>query len=101
MRYLLPLLAFVMIAATSCNKHKGWERAWIINTKDVTYEGCGWVLRLDNGNDEVPEYVPSSFTHDSLRVWVKYHDAGRYDTCGYASQPKVYNIVVIDEIERE
>lgn len=105
MRFLLPLVAVLTLSiiSTSCrDKIKdGYKAAYVINTGDITVDGCGYIFRLDNGNEEKPEYMPSAFTHDSLRILVKYHPSGKLDTCGFAQQPKVWNTVIIDEIERE
>jgi hypothetical protein len=103
MRYLtLLLLVPVLFCFSSCNDKKGYTSAWIINTKDITNEGCGYILVLDNLNKEKPEYVPSMYQHDSMRVSVKYHPSGRLDTCNFSADERdVWNTVIIDEIERE
>lgn len=103
MRLLIAVVALLAITATACNKkdRKDFKAAYIINSGDITNEGCGYIIRLDNGNEEKPDNLPTAFRLDSLRVLVKYHPSGRLDTCGYATSPIVYKTVLVDDIQRE
>ncbi|WP_157977241.1 hypothetical protein [Taibaiella helva] len=72
--------------------------ATVIDTGDITNEGCGYVLRLEDQALLQPEYLPSAYQHGGLKVKVKYTHTGVQDTCQFGSV--VYDLVSIQDIKR-
>ena len=102
MRPLLLLassLLLVFALSPSCKKEdKGFTRAIVIATNDITPNGCGYLLRFSDGGTVKPEYLASDYQHDSLGVLVKFYNTGKQSNC-VAQDP--YDIVAIDEIKRD
>lgn len=99
-RILTGLAAFTLLLA-ACEKDKDLTNATIIDTGDVSSEGCGYLLRMDDGREEKPVYLDSDFQHDGLRVKVKFHLSGIGDTCGFRAPRSYFEQVYIDEIKRD
>ena len=99
-KYLLGA-ALLTVLAVSCKKDKDFIKATIVDTGDITVDGCGYVLRMEDGKDEKPEYLPSAFQHNGLKVLVKIHSSGVLDTCHFAPPHIFYEKVYIDEIKRD
>ncbi len=100
MRLLLPAFAASLLLFSACNKNKDFVDATIIDTGDVTLDGCGYLLRLDNGREEKPQYLDSDFQHNDMKVKVKFHASGNLDTCGFSAPRSFFELVIIDEIKR-
>ena len=79
-KFLLGAVTLTLLAV-SCKKDKDYTRATVIDSGDITADGCGWLLRMPDGKYEKPEYVPSAFQHNNLKVKVKIHSSGVLDTC--------------------
>lgn len=91
------ILFALLITGSSCNKDQNWVNATVINSGDITYEGCGYVLQLEDQALLKPTYMPGAYQHDSLKVRIHYHHTGILDTCQYGSI--VYDMVKLDDIE--
>jgi len=98
-KYLLGA-AIILLFATSCEKDKNFTEATVMDTGDITEEGCGYLLRLNDGTEEKPEYLPSAYQHNGLRVKIKYRSTGVLDTCQFAIPRKFFERIFIDEIKR-
>lgn len=98
-RILLGLCA-VFLAAAACEKDKDFALATVRDAGDVTQGGCGYLLSVDGAGEQRPDYLPSAYQHDGMRVKVRYHLSGVYDTCRNASNYQFYEIVNLDEIRR-
>ena len=97
---ILGVVAFVLFAI-SCEKDKDYLRATVIDTGDITTEGCGYVLRMPDGKEELPVYLPSNFQHGNMKVKVKIHSSGILDTCRFETPLKFYERVYIDDIKKD
>lgn len=84
----------------ACKKDENMVNATILDTGDVTFQGCGYLLRLDNGRDEKPVYLDSRYQHDGLKVKVRYRRSNIYDTCGVIPFRTFFELVYIEEIKR-
>lgn len=91
----LSLLGIVAFA--SCEKDNKYMNATVLDTGDITYEGCGYLLVLDNTELLKPLYLPGAFQHDGLKVRISYKHTGILDTCEYGT--KLYDQVNVDDIK--
>ena len=82
---------------TSCNNDKDMREAKVIDTGDITFEGCGYVLQLPNSELIKPIYLPSAYQHNGISVKVKYKHSGVLDTCKFGTV--IYDMVSIQEIK--
>lgn len=99
MRTLLLLAATSVIAFASCKKYdEGFTRAQVIYAGDLTANGCGYLLRFQDGALVRPVYLASAYQIDSLGVLIKYYNTGTQTNC-VPSQP--YDEIGIDEIKRD
>lgn len=73
----------------SCTKENDTVQATILNTGDITAEGCGYLLVLEDSGLVKPEYLPSAYQHGGMKVDVSYEHLGIMDTCDYGS--KIYD----------
>jgi len=98
-KYLLSavLLTFCF---TSCKKDKNYVRATVKDSGDVTSDGCGYLLRMEDGREEKPQYLPSAFQHNDIEVLVKYHSTGILDTCGFTAPRSFFELIAIDDIKK-
>lgn len=76
MRSLIPALALSLLCFTGCKKYDDYKVAMVVNSGDITETGCGYVLIAEDGAILKPVNMPTGFTHDSLRVLVKYQSTG-------------------------
>jgi len=101
MRKILPLTALLCLSLAACTKDDNLKRATVIDMGDVSNEGCGWILRMEDGKDEKPDYLPSAFQHNDLKVKVDLGLIDVLDTCEYSVPRRVYQIVTIKKIVRD
>lgn len=101
MRKLLLGFAALTVLAISCDKDKEYQKATVIDTGDVTKQGCGYILRMADGKEEKPEYLESAYQHNNLKVLVKIHSSGVLDTCRFETPRKFYERVYIDDIKKD
>lgn len=99
-RFLLITLFTILIC--SCKKKdEGFQDAKILDTGDITSEGCGYVLQFPDGHQEKPYQLLSTYQHNGLDVQVKYHVSDMSDTCGSAAPYSYYQLIIIDEIRNK
>ena len=101
MRKMLLGVVTLVFLAISCKKDKDLAKATVIDTGDVTVDGCGWLLRMEDGKMEKPDYLPSAYQHDNMKVKVKFHSVGILDTCKSLPPHQFYEMVAIDDIKRD
>ena len=101
MRKLLLGFGALTVLAISCDKDKEYQKATVIDTGDVTKQGCGYILRMADGKEEKPEYLESAYQHNNLKVLVKIHSSGVLDTCRFEVPRKFYERVYIDDIKKD
>ncbi len=98
-KWISILAVFSALLLSSCSSDKGMVDATIINTGDISYEGCGYVLELDNSELLQPIYLPSDYQLHNLKVKVKYAHSGMQDTCDYGTV--IYDLIDIEKIKRD
>ena len=101
MRRILTGLTALTLLISACEKDKDFVKATILDTGDVSSEGCGYLLRMEDGREEKPVYLPSDFQRNGLKVKVKFHLSGIGDTCGYYAPRSYFEQVFIDDIKRD
>lgn len=99
-KIILGVFTFSLIAI-SCKKDKNYTSATIVDTGDISINGCGYLIRLGDGREEKPLYLPSAYQHDGLKVLVRFHNTGIMDTCRNIPPREFYDQVVVDEIKRD
>lgn len=101
MRPKLLLLLLAPIAVASC-KDKDWKSATVINTGDISANGCGFVLKMDDLSEQKPINLPTAFTYDGLKVKVKYHTVNSPVSCNTAANGmQSMPTVEVDDIKRD
>ena len=97
-QYFFLLFIFSAFFFTACKNDKGMVDATIVDTGDITYEGCGYVLKLTDAALIQPVNLPSAYEHDGMKVKVKYTHTGIQDTCKYGTV--IYDLVNIEKIKK-
>lgn len=97
-KYTLALVTLALLTAVSCKKDYDYVDAKVVDTGDITNEGCGYLLELEDKALVQPNYLPSAYQHGGMLVKVKYTHTGVQDTCDYAI--KIYDLVNIQKISR-
>lgn len=97
-RYFLPLLITTLFSFTACNKDRKMVDATVVDTQDLTYVGCGYVLELQDKALVLPLNLPSAYQHDGMKVRVEYQHTGIQDTCKFGTV--IYDMVDVQEIKR-
>lgn len=92
---LIPLCA--LVGFTACDKDKNMVDAIVVDTGDITYEGCGYLLELEDKALLQPLDLPSAYQHDGIKVKVEYSHTGIQDTCDYGTV--IYDLVDIERIK--
>lgn len=89
-------LASAIMAASSCGKND-LRTATVVATDDITFEGCGYLLMLEEDGQLIkPSHLPGAYQHDGIVVELSYNHTGIVDTCEYS--PKLFDLVNINEI---
>lgn len=92
------ILVTLLVFMASCEKDKNMRTATIIQTDDISYEGCGYIIKMDTDGELLkPVHLPGAFQHDNIRVELSYNHTGNIDTCKYGTV--LYDVVQIDDIE--
>src|SRR5690606_408015 len=99
-KYLLGAALLTFLFAAACNKDRNYTHAMILDSGDVTTEGCGYLLLLENGEEKKPVSLPSAFQHNGIQVLVKYNETGIRDTCEFAPPRKYFDMISIEDIKR-
>jgi hypothetical protein len=94
----IVLIVLASIALWSCDKYKDYQSAVIIDSGDITVDGCGYLLKLNDGSFAKPVYLNSAFQHDNMKVKVKLVLSGKKDTCDQGMA--IYNEAIIEDIVR-
>lgn len=94
----LMAVALMTLGTVACNKNSELRKATVIRTGDITYEGCGYLLKLDDDNELIkPNNMPGAFQHPNIRVTISFDHTGVVDTCDYS--PKIFDVVNLSSIE--
>lgn len=101
MRYVTPVLFLLAITTFSCNKDKDFKSAVVIDTGDISTNGCGYLLKMDDNSQQRPINLPSAFQHDGLKVKVKYHSKDSVIFCNAVDTTYTLPTVVVDDIKRD
>lgn len=96
-KYGVFFLLLIAFAAYSCNKDKNMVDATVVDSGDITYEGCGYLLQLNDSALLKPLYLPGAYQHGGLKVEIEYHHTGIKDTCKFGSV--IYDMVKLDDIK--
>ncbi len=97
-KLIVALAVCSALGILSCKKDSNFVDAMIVDTGDITYEGCGYLLKLNNNELLKPLYLPGAYQHDGLEVKVKYEHTDLRDTCNYGT--KIYDMVNVSDIQR-
>jgi hypothetical protein len=100
MKRLASLLLLSAFSLAACNKDDDFQNAVVRDSGDVSNSGCGYLLDVENEGEQKPEYLPSAFQHEGMRVKVKYTYTGVLDTCGHTLPQSFHELVRIDDIKR-
>lgn len=92
------LAGVATLVFASCEKNSNTVNATILDSNDITLEGCGYLLLLEDSGLVKPAYLPSAYQHDGMKVEVKYNYSGIFDTCDYGA--KIYDRASILEIRQ-
>lgn len=95
----IALLALVCTALGSCDKYKDYQRGFVMDSGDITTNGCGYLLKLNGGGFVKPAYLNSSFQHDNMKVKVQLVLSGKKDTCAMGTA--IYDEAIIKDIVRD
>jgi hypothetical protein len=100
-KYLLGVFVVLAVLTVACKKDKNMVSATIIDTGDIAYKGCGYVMRLSDGTDLRPRYLPSTYQHDGMKVKVKFNRDGEGDVCDTYPVKKFMEVVDIVDIKKD
>lgn len=101
MRKYLPGAALILVLAVSCNPDKDLVKATVIDTGDIAKDGCGYIIKLENGTELRPAYIPSAYQSNGMKVKLKYSSRGEQQVCYVAPVNKVYEVVEIARIKKD
>jgi hypothetical protein len=91
----------VLLAAAACTKEKDYKTATVRDSGDVTQGGCSYLLDVSGEGEQKPQYLPSAYQHNGMKVKVIYHKSGILDTCGHTLPFIFHELVSIDDIKRD
>lgn len=92
--YSFAILGTLVLA--SCGKDE-LRTATVIETGDITFEGCGYLLQLEEDGQLIkPSHLPGAYQHPGIKVEINYNHTGIVDTCEYS--PKLFDLVNLNEI---
>ena len=100
-KYLLGVFVVLSVLAVACKKDKNMKNATIVDTGDIAKGGCGYLVRLDDGSDLRPKYLPNSYQHDGMKVKVKFNRDGEGDVCNTYPTKKFIEIIEIIDIKKD
>lgn len=100
-KYLYLFAILLTITVFACKKaDEGYENAEVVDTGDISSNGCGYILRFDDGREEKPYQLLSAYQHNGMLVKVQYHASDVLDTCGSSKPYAYYKLIIIDKIKR-
>lgn len=103
MRRSVPVVLLAAMASfAACTKDKDFKKATVIDSGDVSSSGCGYILRMEDGSNQKPANLPSAYTHDGMKVKVKYHNDSGIVAC-HAIDTSIHmlQVIAIDDIKRD
>lgn len=102
MRKYLLATVLITLLATACEKDTDLTRATVLDTGNISNEGCGYILQLEDGTQLKPKYLPSSYQHHGDRVKVKYAATDESSECfADSSKKKFFAVITIEDIKRD
>ncbi len=101
MRKYILAVAAMTVFAVSCEKDKDFVSATVVDTGDITSDGCGYVLKMADGKYEKPYLLPSAYQHNDLKVKVKIKHSGILDTCQYQPPHQFFELVYVEDIKKD
>lgn len=99
-KYILSAALLILTTVfASCEKDKNAMRsAVIIQTGDISYEGCGYIIQMDDDGEMLkPTHLPGAYQHHNMRVELSFNHTGIVDTCDYGTV--LYDLVNIESIQ--
>lgn len=96
------LIAIILtLSILACNKSdSGFEDAKVVDSGDITVDGCGYLLEFSDGRQEKPYQLLSAYQHNGMLVKVKYHVSEVLDTCGTTKPYFYYKLIIVDDIKK-
>ncbi|RQO31989.1 hypothetical protein DBR32_04090 [Taibaiella sp. KBW10] len=99
MKKIVLAFGILGLSLASCHSDKNLVEAEVVDTGDISSDGCGYLLRLNDSALLKPLDLPSAYHHNGLAVKIEYSYSGKKDTCNYG--PKVYEMVNITKIKKD
>lgn len=96
--YTIALLGLSIATLASCDKYKDYTEATVVNTGNITTEGCGYLLAIEGDGMVKPTHLPSAYQHDGMKVKVKYKHNNVIDTCIDGASNRIFELADIDDI---
>lgn len=76
------LIALSAVVVVSCKKDKDLKKATVVDTGDIAFGGCGYVLEVEGESEYLrPSNLPTAYMHDGFKVKVKFDRDGEGDAC--------------------
>ncbi|HRP90185.1 MAG TPA: hypothetical protein PKX92_09100 [Edaphocola sp.] len=97
-KYLLLGIACSFLAV-SCDPDRRLVNATVIDTGNITGDGCGYLFVLPDSAYLKPTYLDAAYQHNGLKVKIQYTFSGELDTCEFGS--KVYEMVTVKKIKKD
>jgi hypothetical protein len=100
-KYLQGVFVLLFVFVVACKKDKNMVSATIVDTGDIAYKGCGYLIRLTDGTDLRPKYLPSSYQHDGMKVKVKFNRDNEGDVCDTYPTKKFIEVIDLVDIKKD
>lgn len=100
-KYILFALLISLVAACT-PKDKRLQKATVVDTGDVAAGGCGYLLKLEDGDKLVrPKNLPSAYMHNGYKVKVKFDADGEGGACSVYPKNDFVEIVQLTIIKAD
>jgi hypothetical protein len=100
-RYFLFITLFSLLIGSCKKEDDGFIDAVVVDSGNITKDGCGYLLRFADGTEEKPYQLLSTYQHNGLEVQVKYHQSDILDTCGSSAPFSYYQLIIVDDIRNK
>ena len=100
-KYLQGVFVLLFVFVVACKKDKNMVSATVVDTGDVAWKGCGYLIRLSDGSDLRPKYLPSSYQHDGMKVKVKFNRDGEGDVCDTYPVKRFIEVIDLVDIKKD